>query len=67
MCALMGMTSKRKRCESPLASPNSLLTADSRDGESLFLDGLLTEEDLHYRLTAPTELDLARRAADDVL
>ena len=67
MRALLGMTSKRKRCESPLASPNSLLTADSRDGESLFLDGLLTEEDLHYRLTAPTELDLARRAADDVL
>jgi hypothetical protein len=40
-----------------------MLTADSRRGESLFLDGKLTREDLHLLLTAPTKLDVDCRAA----
>lgn len=66
MRTLAGMDSKRKRVDAPLASPDSLLlTADSRDGESLFLGGLLSGGDLQLLLTAPTALDVARRAATD--
>ena len=59
------MASKRKRSPSP--RPDVLLTVESRDGESLFLDGLLTLEDLHYLLTSPAELDVARQPADNVI